>query len=214
MTRVIRLVAWLALISLVLAAGAYLAREPILTRIGSQLVRIDRLARADAIVVLGGATPLREIEAADLYLAGYAARVLLTMEREPPAADVLRARGVEFERRIDLRKRIMRSLGVPDTALTVLNQRRVNSTMLEVEMVREWVSSSNAKRIIIVTSSYHTARASLVFRRRLRNNGVEVLARAAAADPFRPADWWRDRDELRNGIIEWQKLLFYYVAYR
>ena len=213
MARTIRRIAAIALLGGVVAV-VYLGREAVLISIGAQLVRVDPLSRADAIVVLGGGTPLREMEAADLYRAGYAPRVLLTIEREASAWDVLRARGVEFENRIDFRKRIMRSLGVPETSLTVLSSMPVNSTVSEVELVREWASANEAERIIIVTASYHTARASLVFRRKLRVDGVAVLARSAVSDPFRPHDWWKDRDELRNGIIEWQKLVFYYVAYR
>jgi len=214
MTRTTRRVAWIVLLGVVAAAGVYLAREPILVRIGTQLVRVDPLSRADAIVVLGGGTPLREMEAVDLYLAGYAPRVVLAMEREAPAADRLRARGVPFETPIGIRTRIIRSLGVPDSAITVLDRCPADSTRAEAELVREWVVSSGATRIIIVTSTYHTARSSLLFRRMLRDQGVVVLTRSAPADPFRPSDWWRDRDELRNGLFEWQKLVFYYVAYR
>src|SRR5262245_27395681 len=84
---------WIAIVFLATIAAAYLAREPILTQIGNQLIRNDRLSRADAIVVLGGGTPLREIEAADLYRAGYAPRLLMTVEREPPGSSLLEARG-------------------------------------------------------------------------------------------------------------------------
>ena len=209
-----RRLAWITLLALVLAAGAYFARVPLLTRIGTHLVRVDPLARGDAIVVLSGGTPMREIEAADLYLAGYAPTVLLTVEGEPPAWDVLRARGMRFETRLDLRKRVIRALGVPDSAVTVLDGARVNSTRMETELIKEWVSSHRAKRIIVVTSPFHTARSSLIFSRMLRSEGVEVLTRPAPLDPFQADGWWRDRDQLRSGIIEWQKLLFYYVAYR
>lgn len=212
--RVMRRLLWIGVVGLAAVGIAYLAREPILTKIGSQLVRTDSLARADAIVVLGGGTPLREIEAADLYRAGYAPRLVMAVEREPPGADLLRARGVPFDTRIGLRKRVVTSLGVPDAAVTLLDQQQPNSTRMEAELVRDWVATSGATRIIIVTSGYHTARASLIFRRVLGGLGVEVLARSAQSDPFRASDWWKDRDELRNGIIEWQKLLFYYVAYR
>jgi uncharacterized SAM-binding protein YcdF (DUF218 family) len=202
------------LVLITAAVGLYLERDPVLTRAGSALVRSDPLAPADAIVILAGETPLREIEAADLYLAKYAPRVLLTLETDEQALDLLRARGIPFESDNERRATLVRLLGVPDSAVTWLDDARATSTKSEAELVRNWVVKNRARRIIIVTSSYHTTRASMIFRCVLRDLDVQVLARPAARDPFRPDGWWRDRDQLRNGVFEWQKLLFYYAAYR
>ena len=205
---------WVLLLVLSGSVATFFLREPILRRIGAQLVREDSLQRADAIVVLAGATPLREIEAADLYRAGYAPVVLLTLENDEPSIEVLRERGITFESRNQQRVRIMRLLGVPESALTVLDATRAVSTKSEAELVRGWASEHHPTRLIVVTSSFHTRRASMVFRRVLRGLGVELLMRPASRDPFHVDTWWRDRDQLRNGIFEWQKLVFYSVAYR
>ncbi len=170
--------------------------------------------RSDAIVVLSGGTPQREVEAADLYLAGWAPRVLMTVESETDAVDVLRKRGIPVETHIELRRRILHSLGVPDSSVTMLDQTRATSTKMETELVKDWVVANSARRIIVVTSPFHTARASLIFRRSLREQGTEVLARPASHEAFEPNGWWRHREQLRNGFFEWQKLMFYYVAYR
>jgi uncharacterized SAM-binding protein YcdF (DUF218 family) len=203
----------IVLLVFVIGAGAFLARASVLSMMGDHLVRADRLVNADAIVVLAGGTPQREIEAADLYVAGYAPRVVMTIERDAPAADVLRARGVPFETQIELKRRILRSLGVPDSALTFLERTRATSTRMETDLIKEWTSSKRARRIIIVTSPYHTARAGLVFSRALRSQKVEVMTRPASHEPFDVDNWWNDREQLRNGFFEWQKLLFYYLAY-
>lgn len=201
-------------ILLTLIVGLYAARTPILAGIGRQLVRADPLTHADAIVVLAGGTPQREIEAADLYLAGWAPRVLMTVEHDSEAAEVLRQRGIPFETQIELRRRILHSIGVPDSSVTMLDQSRATSTKMETDLVKDWVVANSARRIIVVTSPFHTARASLIFRRSLRDQGTEVLARPASHEAFEPNGWWRHRQQLRNGFFEWQKLLFYYVAYR
>ena len=205
---------WIGLLTLTIAAGAYLARAPLLEQIGRSLVRADPLVRADAIVVLAGGTPLRELEAADLYLAGYAPRIVMTLESESSAPALMRARGVPFESGIELRKRIVRALGVPDEAVTVLDHARAESTRSEAELIRDWISSTRFRRIIIVTAPYHTRRAAIIFNRTLRGREVEVLVRPASHDAFNSQDWWRNREQLRNGIFEWQKLVFYYFAYR
>jgi uncharacterized SAM-binding protein YcdF (DUF218 family) len=169
--------------------------------------------KADAIVVLAGGTPQRELEAADLYAAGYAPRVVLTVERDSPAGKLLRKRGISFETPTDLKRRILRSLGVPDTAITLLDGTRATSTRMEGELVRDWIAANSVRRIIVVTSAYHTARASLTFSRALRDERVEVIVRPASYEPFQPDRWWTDREQLKNGIVEIQKLMFYYVAY-
>lgn len=213
-SRIRRVAAWSSAVVVILSAAAFFARGPLLAALGRQLVQADRLQKADAIVVLGGGTPQREIEAADLYLAGWAPRVLITLEREPEALDILRKRGIAFETRIEFRRRILRSLGVPDSSVTLLDQTSAASTTMESELVKNWVVTNPARRLIIVTSAYHTARASMIFRRSLRERGIDILAHPASHEAFEPQRWWRDREQLRNGVFEWQKLMFYYVAYQ
>src|SRR5207245_31788 len=64
---------------------------------GRLLVAADPLPpRADAIVILAGSVPDRTLEAADLYRAGLAPRVVVTRERLPRGQAALRARGVRL----------------------------------------------------------------------------------------------------------------------
>ena len=202
-----------ALAALVICVIAFLARETLLAAVGRQLVRSDPLTKADAIVVLAGGTPQREIEAADLYLEQFAPRVVMALEQDNEADALLRKRGVTIETRNELRQRILRSLGVPDSAVTLLHETRPVSTRIESDLVRQWILKSGARRIIVVTSPFHTARASFVFRRVLRNDSVEVLVRPASHEVFESEKWWTDHVQLKNGVVELQKLLFYYVAY-
>src|SRR5438093_10568427 len=89
-----------------LSFAAYLSRAPLLTWVGHQLIDEDPLAPADAVVVLAGGVPGREIEAADLYARHEAPVVVLTRDVENYGWTVLTARGVRFEQTIDLRGRI------------------------------------------------------------------------------------------------------------
>jgi uncharacterized SAM-binding protein YcdF (DUF218 family) len=201
----------LAVLSL---AVTFLARQAILSSLGRWLVRADPLVGADAIIVLAGGTPQREIEAADLYVAGLAPRILLTVERDSGGIEVLRKRGIHVETQMELKRRILLSLGVPDAGIVMLDSALATSTRMETDVVGHWVSANRPRRIIIVTSPFHTARASLMFRRALRNQQVEVLMRPTSYEAFEPHRWWTDRVQLRNGFFELQKTLFYYVAYQ
>ena len=91
-----------------------------LTAIGRQLVDEDPLQPSDAIIVLAGRTPEREIEAADLYRAGLAPIVVLPEGAEDAGPALLRACGVAFALEIELRRRVLRNLGVVDAALVTL----------------------------------------------------------------------------------------------
>lgn len=212
--RRVRRVLWMGVAGFVLAASTYVMRGHLLTTMGSALIDSDTLVRSDAIVILSGGAPAREIEAADLYVAGLAPTVVMTVSPEHESDSLLRGRGVIVESQLEFRKRVIRSLGVPESALVILSRAQANSTKLEAELVGEWVALNRSARVIVVTSRMHTARASWIFTRVLKRLGVEVLIRAPDSDPFRADNWWHDRVNARECLFEWQKLLFYYVAYR
>src|SRR2546422_8107228 len=80
-------------VALALAAAAAVT----LLAAGRALVVADPLPpRADAIVILAGSVPDRVLEAADLYRAGVAPRVVVTRERLRRGDAALRARGVRL----------------------------------------------------------------------------------------------------------------------
>ena len=196
----------------VIVAMLWLAQAPLLEWVGDQLLHEDSMADADVIVVLSGGTPAREIEAADLYRAGYAPRVVLTTA--PPRASVmaLRNRGVHAPNLLEERLRYMAELGVSHEVISVMPE-PVSSTRQESELVSDWVRQQGLDRVILVTSGYHTARARWVFERALDEH-VSLRVRPDSLEPFDPQLWWRDRNMLRNGLFEWQKLIFYRLWYR
>jgi len=196
-----------------LAVVTFLVRAPLLGWIGGQLVHDDRMAPSDVIVVLSGGTPAREIEAADLYRGGYAPRVVLTAGRPRAGVVALRRRGVHVPDLLEERLRYLHALGVPRGAVTVMGE-PVSSTMQESELIAAWVERHEYRRVILVTSGYHTARARWVFARALADTGATLLVRGDTVEPFDPDLWWRDRNMLRNGLFEWQKLIFYRLWYR
>ena len=71
------------------------------------------------------------------------------------------------------------------------------------------VAAHHWRRVIIVTSKYHTRRAAFAFRRGLEGTGAEVVMRASRYDSSDPARWWRNRSDFRFASSEWQKLIAY-----
>ena len=196
----------------VLGFVVYQLRAPLLTQLGGLLYHEDPLAAADAIAVLGGGGLDREVEAADLFAAGYAPIVLLTRTPEVPVIAELQARGLDVSTELEQRLDYLEVLGVPREATTVL-QRVVESTQAEAELIAEWAESREMGRIIVVTTGYHTSRARLVFDRVLRGHPTETLVRPSGTPGFDPATWWHARSDRRNGLFELEKYVYYRFMY-
>jgi uncharacterized SAM-binding protein YcdF (DUF218 family) len=195
---------------LLLAAllAAWLARAAVLTAIGGFLVTGDRPAPADAIVVLSGAPAERVHEAADLFREGWAPRVLVTAPAPRPAELALARLGVRVPTEQEGARAIAVGLGVPASAFDVVPG-PVDSTAAEARALRALAAGGGWRRVLVVTSPYHTRRVRGLFRRALGGVGVEVLVVPSRHSDYRPGDWWRDRTEARNLVVEYQKLLFY-----
>ncbi len=197
---------------LVCVAVAYLARARVLTWVGSQLVHADPLEPADALVVLGGGLSDRLIEAADLYLADYAPLVVLTRPPEPSGLIALKRRGVNVELTMERQLRYFRELGVPASGVTVLSE-TVISTDQEASLVARWAQSRDVQSLIIVTSRFHTGRSHYIFDRKFRDTGITIRIHPSRFKRFDPESWWQSRQRLREGLFEFQKLIFYRLRY-
>ena len=198
---------------LVVAAGiVYLVRVPLLVWTGGLLLHVDPVMRADAIAVMGGGTLARELSAADLYAEGYAPVVVLTVAPERPILGELERRGLEATSTADARVQFLLETGVPLESITVLS-RTVSSTHDEVALLAEWTASRSLERLIVVTSSYHSARTRLVFDELFVDHATEVIVHPAPVTDFNPKTWWQERRVLREVIFELEKLAYYRLMY-
>jgi uncharacterized SAM-binding protein YcdF (DUF218 family) len=195
-----------------LAAVAYATHVPLLTWVGRQLVHQDVLEPSDALLVLAGGVFDRELEAAELYASGMAPRVLMTAEPEPDVLSVLRQRHVRVESSLELRRRVLIELGVPQDRITILPG-LVAATVHEAQVARQWAVESHARSLIVVTSSFHTARSRYVFRNVFDGLGVTLRFAPSRRSDFQPHTWWHRRHTLRDGVFELQRTLFYRLRY-
>ena len=180
---------------LVVAGGRYLYHE-------------DPLQKADAVNVLGGARVERILEAYDLYRDGYAPLIVLSPERAEPAETLIRSRGVRFPSTPELQHGVLLQLGVPDSAI-VSPGGWTDNTAQEANLLRTSAQARGWKRLIVVTSKYHTRRAGFAVRRALAGTGCDVIIRASRYDPWNPDQWWHARADIRFGAFEWIKLILY-----
>ena len=178
---------------------------------GRYLQHEDPLQKSDAAFVLGGARVERWLEAFDLYKEGYAPIIMLSPERPEPSERLLQARGVRFPAIFELQRDALIQLGVPTGAI-IANPGYVDNTAQEAALLRQTALSRGWKRVIVVTSKYHTRRAGFAFRRTFADSGIVVLVRASRHDMADPASWWRTRADFRFASSEWQKLMLYWLG--
>ncbi|MHC5539315.1 YdcF family protein [Singulisphaera rosea] len=177
-----------------------LTSETVLTWIAWSCRLEDPLVEADAIVLLLGGPLDRPARAADLYLRGLAPVVLLG------STEAVSSEG-------SLHRHALIQEGVPEVAIHILPGGPVESTYDEALRIREYVRSRPIRRIIVVTTAYHTRRAGWTFRKVLREAGVDVRVAASRDPEFGEEDWYKS--DLGTTIYRWEiaKNLYYRLVY-
>ena len=178
---------------------------------GRFLQHEDPLEHADAVFVLAGTRLERPLEAVDLYKAGWAPLIVLSPGRLEPSERRIRERGIEFPAESELLRNTLIHLGVPASAI-VTRDESVDNTASEANLLRAMVIARHWHRVIVVTSKYHVRRAGFAFRRGLEHTGAQPIMRASRYDVSDPANWWRNRADVRFVLSEWQKLALYWLG--
>ncbi len=194
------ILALLVVVSASAATGLYYAAR--------WLQHAEQPAKADAIIVLSGDFA-RVFEAAELYRAGYAPRVYLSAAVREPSLLLLDREGIAFPQIEEVSRQILLQKGVPATAISWLAKDMV-STAAEAQAARAIVARGE-RRLLVITSSFHTRRAGIIFRQALPDAEVRMLP--TRYEVF-PDNWWRDQNAARNVLLEAAKLAFYFAGGR
>ncbi len=169
----------------------WLFRAPLGTAAGSFLVESDKLQHADAIVVLGGDDfGNRIIRAAELQHQGYAPFVVVS---GPPTL-----LGHESDNTIEYARR----KGYPVSIFHPV-ENDLNSTRSESKFLGKYLKAHNIRKILLVTSNYHTRRAAKLMR--TENPRLDVIVTPAPDPNFTPSTWWKTRDGKKTFLYEWLK---------
>ena len=203
------LIAGLLLAALAVCAFAFRAR--LLTAAANYLVvETDPLRPADLIFVLNGDYNARPFRAGELYRQGIAMRIAIARVQGTPAEEL----GL-VPNETDISVQVMEKLGVPSDRIVVLEvPGGVTSTYDEAVALRAYLAGSDVRRVVLVTSAFHTRRARWIFARQLAGLPVEIEVAAVPYGTFGPADWWRNEEGLVTFNNETIKLVYYYWKFR
>jgi uncharacterized SAM-binding protein YcdF (DUF218 family) len=152
---------------------------------------------SDLAIALGGdSSGSREAGAARLWREGRAQLVLCSgrdLLWQVNEADAMAAH--------------VRALGVP--ADRILRSRAGVSTAEEAERILPIVRARGVRSVLLVTTSPHSRRARLLFRRAWRGTGIRVLSCPVESPYFRRERWWsrvRDRNVILVELLSWVRV--------
>jgi uncharacterized SAM-binding protein YcdF (DUF218 family) len=179
-------------------AIVYAARRPLMRFAGEFWVVDEPAAQSDALIVLGDDNYAadRAFHAAELYREGVAPVVV--------ASGRMLRQNVSFA---DLMEHDLESFGVPAASIVKLSHRADNTRDEAVEAAR-LIQAHRWKRVLVVTSSYHSRRARFIYGRVLPSS-VSFRVSGARDSEFDPARWWETRRGQKLFLTE---LMGYVVA--
>jgi uncharacterized SAM-binding protein YcdF (DUF218 family) len=190
----------LAALLLILSLLAF--PQPALVGLGRSLVVSDPLEHADLIYVLAGDFwGSRVLLAARLGAQGWASKVIMS--------GGLYTSGGTSGYTGDLAADFLVKQGYP-RSLFLTFPLSAQSTVDEARSMGPIFHRLGAKRIILVTSNFHSRRAKEVFRLFLPE--FDFRMESAADDAFDPGAWWTKPQERHLLFSEYQKMLGTYLV--
>ena len=188
----------------------YVSRAAWLPVIGSFLIVKDPPEAADIIYVLNGDPNTRPFEAARLYQEGLAPKVAIA-RAENSMTNVVNL----TMNTTDLCIKVLHAGGITGGHLVELNMPGgVRSTFDEAMLLKEYAVRTGIRRVIVVTSEFHSRRAKWIFQKVLKNERVKIIIRPVANPKYGKDNWWRKEDGLIGCQNEYIKLIFYLMHYR
>ena len=169
-----------------------------LPALGWALVRDEGPAKADLAVVLGGDFwGNRIVKGGELVRQGYV-----------PAALVSGPPGIYGQHESDLEIAYAVRQGYPPQYFIAFPD-DARSTRDEAEMILPELGRRHVRRVLVVTSDYHSGRAGRIFRaeERTLGGGIEIHMVATPDQEFHPDSWWRSRQGQKIAFMEWSKTL-------
>jgi uncharacterized SAM-binding protein YcdF (DUF218 family) len=177
------------------------------------LIVRSELPVADAIVVLSGSSTYLERAdwAARLYREGRAPVVILTDDKLISGWNGAEERNPYF---YELAAKELQRRGVPAEKIGIVSQPALG-TYYESLNVREYATSHKLKRLLIVTSAYHSRRALWSMRRACEGTGIETGVDGPPPGWQTPSawTWWMHRWGWKVVAGEYLKMTYYWVRY-
>ena len=184
----------LALAALALIVLAIAFHNFVLSEMGAFLVKAEPPEKADiALVLAGDSEGNRILTAAGLVRSNFAPKVAVS----GPS-------GMYGHHECDLAIPFAVKAGFPESYFIHL-EHDARSTKEEAADTIPRLRQLGARKVLLVTSDYHTRRAGKIFRAMAPDLRFVVVA--APDTHFTPSGWWHNRQGEKTAFTEWVKTL-------
>ena len=164
----------------------------ILAGFGNYLVRSGSPEKADiALVLAGDSSGNRILKAGELVRQGYTSKALVS---GPP--------GIYGFHECELAIPFAEKAGYPESYFLHF-EHQAHSTAEEADAAIPELRRIGARKVLLVTSDYHTRRAGRIFRAKAPDITFDVVS--SPDFYFTPDNWWRNREARKTFAIEWMK---------
>ncbi len=183
---------------------------------GQWLVNDDEPVTADAIVILMGSVYDRVLKASDLYHQGFSRNLVMVETRQYYDEEIMPSSEFSGTSNTGQSRNIAISLGVNPDSITILPG-GATSTRMEATIIRDYLADRpDIDTILLVSSSEHTRRASIIFKSAFRKAEmpVHVVSSPSFYSDFNAKKWWRSKEDIKNVVSEYIKMAFFYVVDR
>jgi len=182
-----------------IGALLYLGHGFILEKAGRYLYYKDELKPADVIVILAGEKTERVEYGAKLFKEGWARKDRIILSGGPVVWKYTWA---------SLMKEQALHLGVPDKA--ILLEEKSSSTEENARYTKEILDKHGYKTCILVTSPYHSKRASKIFTK-IMGDKIKIISAPVDNSWFRFEQWWERKRDRAAVLREYSKLLWFWI---
>jgi len=176
----------------------YIGHGFILEKSGRYLYYKDELKPADVIVILAGEETERVEYGAKLFKEGWARKDRIISAGGPVVwkytwASLMQEHAIH--------------LGIPKNA--ILLEDRSRDTEEDARFTKAIMNKYGYKSCILVTSSYHSRRATRIFRE-IMGNEIKVIS-APSDSWFKFDEWWKRRRDRTQVFSEYSKFLWLWI---
>jgi uncharacterized SAM-binding protein YcdF (DUF218 family) len=176
----------------------FFSRHIILHAMGNYLIVNDKLEKADVAIVLGGELGERVEDAIRLYKQGYFNYLIVTggpIAWQTTEAAIMKKQAILG--------------GIP--ADKIIIEDKSLSTYKNAVDTKPIVTKYGFKKVILITSPYHTRRAAFIFRKVYRGLPIKLIVRAAEPNQYTSfvrTKWWKDYESRQRVLEEYLRVIF------
>jgi DUF218 domain len=161
---------------------------------------VNQPRQSDVMVVLAGETDQRPARGLELLDRGYASRLILDV---PAEAKIYQWNQAEIARKY--------VEGLPQAGSITVCPIYGHSTRDEAQDVSRCLQGVSGRRVLLVTSDFHTRRALSIFN---RVSPADYSIAAVFDEREFGVQWWRRREWAKVNFEEWLKLMWWELVDR